>query len=290
MKVLVTGASGNVGSYVIKELLNKGENVVAAGTNPDRLKKLFGDEVEATTFDFTDKSTFKEALRGVNRVFLMRPPHLGKPEDLYPFIDAMKAEKVELVSFLSLMGVERNMIPPHHKIEKYIERVGLPYAHIRPGFFMQNVSGIHSVEIKEKNEIFIPAGKSKTSFIDVADIGLSIATLLHEPEKYKNTAHTITGPESLDYYQIAEILSEVTGKKITYKKPGLLKYRSYYIKKRGLDKNYVNVTVALYFMTRMGTAKMVTDEFYQLTGRKPRTFHQFASENINCFVEKNLQR
>lgn len=76
---------------------------------------------------------------------------------------------------------------------------------IRPGFFMQNVSGIHAVEIKEKGEIFIPAGRSKTSFIDAADISLSIPTLLHEPEKYKNTAHTITGSESLDYYQIAEI-------------------------------------------------------------------------------------
>lgn len=119
---------------------------------------------------------------------------------------------------------------------------------------------------------------------ELVSIGFSIATLLHEPEKYKNTTHTITGPESLDYYQIAAILSEVTGKKITYIKPGFLKYRSYYIKKRGLDKSYVNVTVALYFMTRMGTAKMVTDEFYKLTGRKPRTFREFASESVNCFV------
>ncbi|WP_442262966.1 hypothetical protein [Tissierella sp.] len=96
----------------------------------------------------------------------MRPPHLGKPEDLYPFIDSMKAHNIKLVSFLSLMGVENNTIPPHHKIEKYIEKTSLPYAHIRPRFFMQNLSGIHSVEIREKNEIFVPAGRSKTSFIE----------------------------------------------------------------------------------------------------------------------------
>jgi uncharacterized protein YbjT (DUF2867 family) len=59
--------------------------------------------------------------------------------------------------------------------------------------------------------------------------------LLYEPEKYKNTAHTITGPEALDYYKVAEILSKVTGKRITYAKPGYLKYRSYCINKRGLD-------------------------------------------------------
>jgi uncharacterized protein YbjT (DUF2867 family) len=286
MKVLVTGASGNVGRYVVKELLKMGENVVVAGTDTNKLINIFGDKVDVVEFDFTKKQTFKDALNGVDRIFLMRPPHLGKPQDLYPFIDATKRNNIKLVSFLSLMGVEKNTIPPHHKIEKYIEGIGVPYAHIRPGFFMQNVSGIHSEEIREMDKIFVPAGKSKTSFIDAIDIGLSIAVVLHEPEKYKNTAHTITGPEALDYYQVAEILSRVIGRKITYDKPGYLKYRGYYIRKRGFDKAYVNVTVALYFMTRMGTAKDVTDGFYNLTGKKPRTFEDFTRENIESFVRR----
>lgn len=284
MKILVTGASGNVGTHVVKELLKMGEDVVAAGTDVKKLENIFGNKVNIVEFDFTKESTFNNALSNVDRVFLIRPPHLGKPQDLYPFIDTIKLKDIKLISFLSLMGVESNTIPPHHKIEKYIEGAGIPYAHIRPGFFMQNISGVHSVEIRELGKIFIPAGRSKTSFIDAADIGLAVATLLHEPEKYRNTAHTITGPEALDYYQIAEILSKITGRKIVYDKPGYLRYRNYYIKERGLNKNYINVTVALYFMTRMGTAKEVTDEFYKLTGKKPRTFEDFARENIKAFV------
>lgn len=284
VKVLVTGASGNVGRYVTEQLVQKGEQVVPVGTDTQKLQGIFGDKVGTVYFDFTNKDTFHKALEHVDRVFLMRPPHLGRPEDLYPFIDAMKEHNIKLVSFLSLMGVEKNTIPPHHKIEKYIELSGIPYAHIRPGFFMQNVSGIHSVEIREKNEIFIPAGNSKTSFIDAEDIGLSVATVLHDPKNFKNTAHTITGAEALTYYQVAEILSRVTGRKITYAKPGYMKYKRYYIKQRGLDKGYVNVTVALYFMTRMGTAKEVTDDFVRLTGRSPRSFEEFARANLHCFI------
>lgn len=282
MRVMVTGASGNVGRYVVESLIDMGEQVVAAGTSFDKLNLAYGDEdnVKTVYFDFTDEKTFEAALKEVDRVFLMRPPHLGKSEDLLPFIQAMAKANIKLVSFLSLMGVENNPVPPHHKIEKYIEECKLPYAHIRPGFFMQNISGVHAFEIKEQNQVFIPAGKSKTSFIDARDIGLAIATVLHSPDKYKNTAHTLTGPESLDYYQIAEILSEVLGRKITYAKPSYLRYRSVYIKKRGLEKGYVNVTVMLYFMTRMGTAKKVTDEFEKLTGRKARTFREFALDNI----------
>ena len=284
MKVLVTGASGNVGSCVIKALLKLKEHVVAAGTNIQKLNDLFGDQVEPVYFDFQDKTTFAKALDGVDRVFLMRPPNLGKPKDLYPIIDEFKAHNIKLVSFLSLMGIENNKMPPHHKIEKYIEKLEIPYAHVRPGFFMQNLSGFHSVEIREKNEIFIPAGKSKTSFIDAADIGLATAVLLHNPEKYKNTAHTITGSEALNYFEVADILSRVTGRKITYTKPGYLKYRSYYIKKRGFDKEYVNVTVALYFMTRMGTSKKITNCFYELTSRNPRTFEEFSNDNLKYFI------
>lgn len=286
MKILITGASGTVGQYVVEELLKKDEKIVAAGSDPEKLIRIFGDEIEAVKFDFTDESTFVSALKDVNRVFLMRPPHLGKPDDLYPFIDAMANNDIKLISFLSLMGVEKNPFPPHHKIEKYIEQFKIPFAHIRPGFFMQNLSGIHSIEIRENNEIFVPAGKSKTSFIDAADIGLAISTVLNNPDEYKNTNYTITGPEALDYYEIADILTEVTGRKIEYTKPGFLKYRSHYIKKRGLDKKYVNITMALYLMTRLGTAKKVTDDFKKLTGKKPRTFKEFAVDNLESFEKR----
>lgn len=285
MKVLVTGALGNVGRYVIESLVSMGERVSAADIDLVRLQGAYSetDGVTSTYFDFTDESTFGPALEDIDRVFLMRPPHLGRPGDLQPFVEAVSKKPIKLVSFLSLMGVEGNPVPPHHKIEKLIERYALPFAHLRPSFFMQNISGVHATEIREQGLIFVPAGGSKTSFIDAKDIGLAAATLLNSPGDYLNTAHTITGPETLDYYQVAEIMTEVLGKKIVYARPSLQRYRQVYINERGLDRGYVNVTVMLYLMTRLGAAKKVTDDFTNLTGRRARTLREFVIENIKAW-------
>lgn len=282
MKILVTGASGNVGRYVISGALEQGLSVKAAMRTSNKCPE--SKDIEVVDLDFTKPETFSSALAGVNAVFLMRPPHLGKAEDLYPFIDATAASDIDCIIFLSLMGIEKNPMPPHYKIEKYIEKSGMPYVHIRPGFFMQNLSGIHAEEIKKRGEIWVPAGYSKTSFIDAKDIGTAIAFILKNLGGHLGRAYTLTGSEALDYDDIAKCLSDVLGIAIAYRRPSLLGYRKRYIKERGLDPNYVNVTVALYIMTRLGTAKHITDDFIKLVGRAPRTFEEFARDSMDAWL------
>ncbi|MGA9468716.1 MAG: NmrA family NAD(P)-binding protein, partial [Exiguobacterium marinum] len=192
--ILVTGATGNVGKHVVNYLNGRDSDVVVAGHRIQELEKSYPG-MEAVRLDFEDPSTFEEALHGVDRVFLMRPPQIGDAEVFRPFVEAMKAQSVRLVSFLSLMGVERNPFPPHHKIEKMIEEASIPYAHIRPGFFMQNLTGVQAEENRKDPEIFIPAGKSKVSFIDAEDIGKAIAHVLLNPDAHQHVAYTLTGPE-----------------------------------------------------------------------------------------------
>lgn len=280
-KIMITGALGNVGGYVAKYSLANNEEVVCADINVEALNNKFGNKARNVYFDFTDARTFKEALDGVDRVFIMRPPHLGKPEDLKPFIDALKnKEDIKLVSFLSLIGIEKNPIPPHYKIEKYIEKAGLPFCHIRPSFFMQNISGVHAFEIKEFNRIVVPVKKALTSFIDAEDIGEVTAKVLSEPEKHKNKGYSITGPEAIDYYEVAKILSEELGRKINYTNPKPSLAKKYWIDIRGLDKEYSTVMGMLYMMTRMGTAKKVTSVYKKIMGKEPQTFRQFVKKNL----------
>lgn len=255
--------------------------MVVADIDVKALENKFGNAVVPVEFDFTDHRTFSNALEGMDRVFIMRPPHLGKPEDLKPFIDALN--DIKLVSFLSLMGVEHNPVPPHHKIEKFIEQAGLPYCHIRPSFFMQNISGVHAFEIKHFNRIVVPVKNALTSFIDAEDIGELVATVLSDPEAHSNRGYSITGPEALDYFQAAEILSEELDRKILYANPKPRLAKRYWIDVRELDKEYSTVMGMLYMMTRMGTAKKVTDTFEAVMGKKARTFRQFVKNNLTAW-------
>ncbi len=280
-KLMVTGALGNVGGYVAKYAIKNGQDVVVADINIEALKKKYDAKADCVYFDFTDSKTFENALKEVDRVFIMRPPHLGKPADIKPFIEALKSNgKIKLVTFLSLIGIENNPIPPHYKIEKYIEKVGLTFCHIRPSFFMQNISGIHAFEIKYFDRIVVPVKKALTSFIDAEDIGEITAKVLSEPEKHKNKAYSITGPEALDYYSAAKILSEELDRNIVYANPKPSLSKKYWIDIRGLDKTYSTVMGMLYMMTRMGTAKKVTSVFEEVMAKKPQTFRQFVKKNL----------
>lgn len=283
-RILVTGASGNVGKYVAQYALKKGQKITVAGTHLETLAKMFGDKAKIARFDFTDPSTFRDVLEDVDRVFIMRPPHLGKPEDLKPFIDALKSKGgIKLVCFLSLIGVENNPVPPHHKIEKYIEQADLPYCHIRPSFFMQNISGVHAFEIKYFNRIVVPVKKALTSFIDAEDIGEMTAKILSEPQLHQNQGYSITGSEAIDYWNVAKILSKELGREIIYTNPKPSFAKKYWITVRGLEKEYCNVMGMLYMMTRLGTAKKVTPVFDQVMGRKAQTFQQFVKKNIGSW-------
>ena len=283
-KIMITGALGNVGGYVAKYALQNGDAVRCADINLEALQAKYGETAQTVRFDFTDPATFAPALEDVDRVFIMRPPHLGRPEDLKPFVEALARQGgFRLVSFLSLLGVENNPMPPHHKIEKYIEQAGLPYCHIRPSFFMQNISGVHAFEIKHFDRIVVPVKNALTSFIDAEDIGELTAKVLHEPEKHQNRGYSITGPEAMDYWQAAKILSEELGRPITYADPKPALAKRYWIDVRGLDKEYSTVMGMLYLMTRMGTAKTVTATFEEVVGKQPQSFRRFVQKNLQAW-------
>jgi uncharacterized protein YbjT (DUF2867 family) len=280
---LVIGALGNAGTEVVKGLQARGRKVRAADIDEGKLRQRFGDSVEAVHFDFFRPETYEATFRGVEKMFLMRPPHITDVKRyVFPAIDAAKRAGVKYVVFLSLIGVEKVKFVPHYQVEQYLKEVNLQTTFLRCSFFMQNLNTTHGQEIKERNEIFVPVGKAETSFIDVRDIGAVTAVALTE-EGHAGRNYDLTGSERLDYWSVAQIMSEVLGRNITYRNPNPLSFLIETVR-RGIPLRYAVVMLGLYTSTRLGMAELITDQVERLTRHKPITFRQYVQDYRNAWM------
>lgn len=289
-KILVIGATGNIGWPLIENLSTKDVTIVAGVRHPSKVQDTFKQfsNVQVKAFDFTDASTFESALAEVDRIFFVRPPQLANPkEDMYPFLEKAKAEKVKQIVFVSLIGVEKNPMTPHHKIEKKIFELEIPHTFIRPSFFMQNLSTTHLEDIQEHHDLFVPAGNSRTSFIDTRDIGAVGAECLLN-RQYLNQELEITGAEALTYEEASRIMTDVLQTPITFSKPSLLRFRKTMLA-RGMKKDYVNVMVMLYLITQLGNAKKVTHTVQEILSREPISFAKFVEDYKKVFLNEHKE-
>jgi uncharacterized protein YbjT (DUF2867 family) len=280
--ILVTGATGNVGSDVLRGLLELGVPVRAAVTDVARARTILPENADLVRFDFTDPSSFGPALEGVNRVFLMRPPVMGDPKVFQPFLEAIRACKIEQVVFLSLLGAQGNPVVPHRKLELVIERLGIPHVFLRPSFFLQNLSTTHLQDILERNDLFVPAGNGRTSFIDARDIAAVAVRALSLPHVV-NGGIDLTGPEALTYSEVAEIFSHVLGRTITYSDPAALRFARE-MRSRGMKSAFVNIMILIYTTNRLGLAARVTKDVERILGRKPLTVKDFVRDFKDLFT------
>ena len=224
--VLVTGATGNVGSQVLHELQKKGETVKAAVLAPAKDGANLAPGIEPVRFNFGQEDTYAPAFAGVDAVFLLRPPQISDAKHLInPAIDAAKAAGVRAMTFLSVQGAQSNPFVPHHAIEQHLQQSGLEYTFLRSAFFMQNLSGTHRDDIRLHNDLMVPAGGGRTAFVDVRDLA-AVAALTLTEAGHANTAYELTSLEALTYDQVAAILSEVLGREISYAHPNVVQFWS----------------------------------------------------------------
>jgi uncharacterized protein YbjT (DUF2867 family) len=239
--------------------------------------------VDAVRFDFTDPTTHAATFKDIRKMFMMRPPHLTNIQrDMKPAMDAARQAGVTQVVFLSLIGIEHAKYVPHYKVETYLHKINMQTTFLRCSFFMQNLNTTHRKEIKERNEIFVPVGNAKTSFIDVRDIG-AVAALALTEEGHVGKNYDLTGSEALTYWEATQIMSEVLGRKIIYRNPHPLYFLIETVR-RGTPFIFALVMMGLYTSTRFGMAKDVTLAVEKLTGRKPIPFKQYVIDHQSYWV------
>ena len=275
----ITGATGNIGKLVVQELLNKGHHVKAAILSGESLPHH--QQLELIEFDFTKPETWKPALDQVDRVFLMRPPHIANiKRDMLPFLRYLKDSTCTQTVFMSVQGADKNPWVPHRKVELALHELAIPHSLLRPSFFMQNLTTTHLPEIRDENQLMIPAGKGKTNFIDGFDIACCAAEILLKPNLH-NKAYTVTGLQSYSYQEIADKLSQVLGRTITYKNPGALGFLAYHRKKRALGMSLV--MLALYSIVKLGKGDITTTDTEIILQRKPKDLTTFLLDHRHLF-------
>lgn len=287
-KVLVTGATGNVGMEVIKSLQNIDHQLdIYAGvrnSNEDRLK-LSNYKVKISLFDFTNVETYKTALDSCKVLFLLRPPQISEVEKYFkPIIDTCKENGVKHIVFLSVQGVEKSKIIPHHKIEKLIVDSKIPYTFLRPAYFMQNFTTTLHNDLVNKKRIYLPAGNAKFTLIDVRDIGAVSATILTNISEHINKSYELTCKEKLRFSEMAKILSDILGTDIQYISPNLL---SFFLTKRKekTPTMFILVMIMLHYFPRFQKEPMTTNWVEEITNRQPITFEQFINDNKKALTK-----
>jgi len=282
--VLVTGAPGNVGTPLVAELLGLGAAVRVAAWDPDAAHRAFGDAVEVFPFDFTRPETFRPAFAGVERMLLLRPPQIADVDGvIVPALRAARDAGVRHVVFLSIQGAEKNRVVPHRKIEDRLRASGMAWTFVRAAYFMQNLSTTHAAEVREGDEIWIPAGRrSRTAHVDARDVAAVAARAL-TGDGHEGRAYTPTGPAALTYDEIAAMLGEELGRPIRYADPNLVAYWRR-MRRRGMRRAMVGVTLGIYMAARFGLAGSLTDDVERITGRPPIPFRQFVHDARDAWL------
>lgn len=296
--ILVTGATGTVGSEVVKQLAaissSSGYNVRAAvhsNNKSVKLRQLDSEGVEIVDLDYTKQETVAHALNNVDKIFLQTLPTPNVADICSNIINEAKKNGVKYVVKLSAMGADSEprstILRLHGEEEKIIEDSGIPYTFLRPPAYMQNFVTQFGHTIKTQNAFYVPAGDAMMSFIDSRDIGAITAGILTRNNsgsslQHKDKAYDITGPDAISYGQAADILSSEAGKKISYVNITEEDARKG-MKQIGMSDWFIDIMMELFRIIRAGYGSETTTVVEDITGRKPISFAQFAKDYAKVF-------
>jgi uncharacterized protein YbjT (DUF2867 family) len=278
-RILITGATGNVGQEVIRFLYQQpaiGQVVAGVRNIADAKRRFSGyEKLDFVAFDFENPASFDDAFRSIDAVFLLRPPHISDIDRYFkPLVEAMVKHRIRELVFLSVQGVEKSSVIPHNKIEKLISGSGIPYFFLRPSYFMQNLTTTLLPDIQHKRKIILPAGKAKFNWIDIENIGEVVAIVLENFGQYQNRALELTGYENLNFYEVVELINARINSPIQFSNTN--PFRFYHIKKsENMPKGMILVMIMLHFLPRFQKEPQISGLYEQLTGRKPTQLDEF---------------
>jgi len=286
---LIIGAAGNNGRATIEALFNKKqteETIRAAVRSADKaadLKQKYP-SIETVIIDLDKPETLTQAYQGVSKVFMIPGNIEQREQHAKNAVDAaVIAGSVKQFVFYSVFGAEYESIlfgKQFRSGEKYLEQSGLNYTHLRTIFFQDNFFGW--ADGVKQGGLYFGIREGSLAPLNVADIGEIAANIL-TTSGHDNKAYNITGPELLSGEGIANVFSDVTGKKVAYVSPTTEQTLDSLLS-TGWPKWQAEGMLELFEVFATNQAAVVSPDGEMLLGRPLTTLKDFISKNKAAFV------
>jgi uncharacterized protein YbjT (DUF2867 family) len=283
--ILVTGATGNAGSQVVRALVERGHQVRAFVRDPRQAQRLFGDAVELSIGDFANQQSVNAALEGVQDLVLSCADDPRRVEWEKGVIDVAAAAEVGRIVKLSSIAAEPGAPVAfwdwHGQVEQHLRRSRVPSVVLRSSFYMSNVVAA-AAQVARDGRLYAPARDARIAMIDPRDVGAAAAAVVttagHDGRTYE-----LTGPDAITYAQLAAELSAAIGREIRFVDVPDEDAKDQMIR-AGVAEFTAGQIVRLFAMLRAGVAEQVTATVESLTGRPPRDFASFVSDHADLFA------
>jgi uncharacterized protein YbjT (DUF2867 family) len=255
----------------------------------ERSKKLSSLGVEIVQGDLTDFEAVSEALQGITAAYFVFPVKVpGLLEATAFFAQAALEQGVEAIVNMSQISARRiaksHAAQNHWIAERLLDRSGIPVTHLRPTFFAEWLMYV-SESIREKNMFPLPFGDARYAPIAAEDQGRVIAAILNDSAEHAGKIYPLYGPKELTQYEVADLLTQVLGRRITYVPVEIEAFNEIW-KERGYSPYIRQHISAVAQDCRDGVFSGTNDLVEKLTGQKPMPMLDYIVKNKAHFVSQ----
>lgn len=284
--ILVTGATGPLGSAVVKFLTEKIEpsSIAVLARNPAKAEALKTLGVDVRQGDYEDYASLLKAFQGVEKLYFVSGSDLMKRGGQHMnIVNAAKEAGVKHIIYTSFQRKNESDSSPialvantHIDTEKAIKDSGLTYTIMKHNVYMDMLPMFIGEKVLENGTIFLPAGDGKAAYatrVDMAEAGARVLT----SEGHENKEYEISNTESVSYGEIANDLSELSGKEIKYVSPSQEVFKAE-LTKLGVPEMYIGINAGFSEAIRQGEFDFPTTDLEKLLGRKPTPVKAFLKK------------
>jgi uncharacterized protein YbjT (DUF2867 family) len=284
--ITVTGSTGTIGSELVRLLSQAGVATRAIARSVAQARAL--PHVTSVAADLRDSQTLDAALLGTERLFLLTGNDPGFAAVQIGVVGAAARAGVRHLVKLSALGAsdhsKSGIARAHWEVEQAIQRSAIPWTMLRPHAFMQNWLGEGAETVRAERVIYSPIGEGRVPFIDTRDIAAVAAKVLLDPRDYSGKKFVLTGGAAVGYADVAEVLSRLMGKTVTYRAITMEEARAR-LAGKGVPAELIDATLAIAAYQRDGgPTALVSPTVERLLGRPPRTIEEFVRDHLASFM------